>query len=294
MTARHFYFGIVFAMITAIGLGSVTTQAKIFYAHGGDGLSLMFFRFVCSSIVLGGWMLWRRQSFKLPRDYRLNIILLGLIWSGSMICYLKSVELISVSLAVLVLYIYPLVVLGYSLIWGGQRFSKIIVGVFITAFAGLVLLLMTGRVEINLLGVLFALGGTAGAAYTFIKGAEVAPRVEPLLISVWVNILGIALILPLIRGDIHFPINSSSAWALAGATFCYIVAIACQFFALSRLSAAVAAFVLNLEPVVSILLALLFLGETLALSQWLGVVMILGVVFLAIGLLLKSDGEASR
>ena len=72
------------------------------------------------------------------------------------------------------------------------------------------------------------------------------------------------------------------------------MAIACQFFALSKLSAAVAAFVLNLEPVVSILLALIFLNETLEFSQWIGVAMILIVVFLAIGLLLRSDREGGR
>jgi len=53
---------------------------------------------------------------------RLPLALLGLVWSGAMICYLTAVETISVSLAVLILYFYPLLVLIYSVMRGGGEF----------------------------------------------------------------------------------------------------------------------------------------------------------------------------
>jgi drug/metabolite transporter (DMT)-like permease len=70
--------------------------------------------------------------------------------------------------------------------------------------------------------------------------------------------------------------------AVSAATLFYLVAILSQFQALARLPAANAAFFLNLEPVVSILLASLVLNEMLSLQQWSGVVLVISVVILSI------------
>ena len=60
------------------------------------------------------------------------------------------------------------------------------------------------------------------------------------------------------------------------------MAILSQFQALARLPAARAAFLLNLEPVVSILLARLVLGETLDAPQAAGVILVISVVILSL------------
>jgi drug/metabolite transporter (DMT)-like permease len=70
--------------------------------------------------------------------------------------------------------------------------------------------------------------------------------------------------------------------ALATATLCYLVAILSQFQALARLPAARAAFLLNLEPVVSILLAYLVLSETLSIMQASGVVLVLSMIIISL------------
>jgi len=78
------------------------------------------------------------------------------------------------------------------------------------------------------------------------------------------------------------PTASAGILALGLATLFYLVAILSQFEALARLPAAQAAFLLNLEPVVSILLASMVLNETLSLIQVSGVVLVISVVILAI------------
>ena len=60
------------------------------------------------------------------------------------------------------------------------------------------------------------------------------------------------------------------------------MAILSQFEALARLSAARAAFLINLEPVVSILLASLVLNESLSLIQVSGVILVISVVILSL------------
>lgn len=276
------YSGMMFALLTACGLGAITTQAKIFYADDGNALTLMLMRFLASTLVFGLLLLIRRDSFTVARELRLPLFLLGLIWSGSMIFYLVSVETISVSLAVLLLYFYPLLVLAWALARSQLRASPALLGLFAGAFAGLYLALSGGAMTINPIGVVFAALASCGAAFTFVCGARVAPVMSPLLMTFWINAAGLLMILPMMPGQLASPASGSGLLALLLATVFYLVAILSQFQALARLPAARAAFLLNLEPVVSILLARLVLRESLSPIQAAGVILVISMIILSL------------
>jgi drug/metabolite transporter (DMT)-like permease len=272
----------LFALITACGLGAITTQAKLFYADGGNALTLMLVRFVASTLVFGLLLLLRRTSLRVEGRQRLPLSLLGIVWSGAMICYLLAVETISVSLAVLIFYFYPLLVLAYSVVCGQLKPTAALFALFGAAFAGLYLALSGGTITINPSGILLAALASCGAAFTFICGARIAPTMSPLLLSFWVNLAGLLMIVPMVFGNLVMPTASAGTLALGLATLLYLAAILSQFEALARLPAAQAAFLLNLEPVVSILLASMVLNETLSPLQVSGVLLVIAVVILSI------------
>lgn len=271
-----------FALVTACGLGAITTQAKIFYTDGGNALTLMLVRLIISTFVFGLFLMVKRNSFNVSGKQRLPLILLGFIWSGAMICYLMAVETISVSLAVLILYAYPLLVLAYSMFRRLLEPSFALIILFCAAFVGLYLALSGSEVILDTNGILFAALASCGAAFTFICGARVAPTMSPLLMTFWINALGLLLILPMMPGKLALPTASTGTIALGLATVFYLVAILSQFEALARLPAARAAFLLNLEPVVSILLAQLVLNETLSDVQLSGVILVIAVIILSL------------
>jgi drug/metabolite transporter (DMT)-like permease len=274
--------GMAFALLTACGLGAITTQAKLFYADGGNALTLMLARFVASAVAFGLLLAVGRRGFSVERRLRPPLLALGLVWSGATICYLTAVETISVSLAVLIFYFYPLLVLGYALLRRQLVASPALLGLFLGAFLGLYLALSGGEITLNAIGIGFAVLASCGAAFTFVCGARVAPSMSPLLMTFWINVAGLLLILPLMPGSFSLP-AASGAWQVLGlATVFYLVAILCQFQALARLPAARAAFLLNLEPVVSILLARLVLGEVLSPAQWIGVVLVVSMIVLSL------------
>jgi len=274
--------GIFFALITAIGLGAITTQAKIFYADGGNAMTLMLTRFLVCTLVFGLLIAFKSQKFDIDPRQRLAVFKLGFIWSGSMICYLLSVESISVSLAVLVFYVYPLLVLSYSLLRRQIPPSPALISVFCLAFLGLYLALSSGSMKLDTTGLMFASFAGLGAAYTFIKGARVAPLLNPLIMTFWINGVGLAMIIPLVYTQFSLPTANGALIALTAATLFYLIAILCQFQALARLPATTAAFLLNLEPVVSILLAAIILQEHLTGLQWVGIALVLSVLFIAV------------
>lgn len=275
------YGGIVFALVTACGLGAITTMAKLFYDAGGDAVTLMLVRLLISTLVFGLLLLLRRNHFTVDRAQRLPLLLIGLFWSGGMICYLSAVETLSVSLAVLIFYTYPLLVLAWSIANRQLKASIGPMGLFITAFAGLYLALSGSELRIEIQGLTFAILAGCGAAVTFITGARVAPAMSPLLMAFWINAAGLVLIAPMLHQGISLPSSSNGLIALLAATLFYLVAILSQFEALARLPAARAAFLLNLEPVVSILLARLVLGETLSPIQAAGVILVITVIILS-------------
>ncbi len=283
--------GTLYALIGAFGLGAVTTQAKLVYADGSNAMTLMFWRFVISVIIIGAMLLIRRQSFVLEKPWRFSAFMLGLIWSGSMIFYLKSVETISVSLAVLILYSYPILVLLVSMISGKTRVSGFTIGVFLLAFAGIALMLGGGNISANTTGILFAFLAACGAAYTFISGSHVASKINPVALTFWVNATGLILIMSLIPNQFQMPASLSGLVFLGGATLCYVVAILGQFQALAVIPAAKAAFIFNLEPFVSIMLAVTILNESLSITQWAGAVIVLTVLFLFAG---KIEGHSTN
>jgi drug/metabolite transporter (DMT)-like permease len=281
-TLMKAHAGMLFALVTACGLGAITTQAKIFYADDGNALTLMLTRFAASTLIFGLLLLLRRGSFKVDSRQRIPLLLLGIVWSGAMIFYLVAVETISVSLAVLILYFYPLLVLAYSVIRRQLKASAAVIALFCAAFFGLYLALSGGEIKVDLNGILFAAMASLGAAFTFICGARVAPSMSPLLMTFWVNAIGLLMIVPMMAGKLALPSASGGSLALGLATVFYLVAILSQFEALARLSAARAAFLLNLEPVVSILLAVLILNEKLSVIQTSGVILVISVVILSL------------
>ena len=239
-------------------------------------------RLVISTLVFGLILLIRRETFAVAKPQRLGLFLVGLIWSSAMICYLLSVERISVSLAVLIFYTYPLQVLIFSIFKRQVQASGLLVCLFTCAFLGLYLALSGGELTIDSRGIMLASLASCGAAFTFVCGARVAPMMSPLLMTFWVNAVGLVIILPLMPGQLALPESMSGNIPLITATLIYLVAILSQFQALARLPAARAAFLLNLEPVVSILLAFLVINELLSTTQWAGVVLVIGVVLLSL------------
>ncbi len=245
-------------------------------------MTLMLVRFFASTVVFGLILFIRQQPFKVNRSERSGVLLIGCVWSASMICYLSSVETISVSLAVLILYTYPLLVLLFAIISGQLSPSLKLIILFLAAFVGLYLALFNGDIKLDSMGLVFVILASLGAAYTLIKGARVAPLMSPLLMTFWVNLTGLVMILPMMYSNLVIDLSAAAWTALSIATVFYVVAIFSQFQALARLPATFAALILNLEPVVSILLAMVILGEQLATGQWFGVVLVIAVLIASI------------
>jgi drug/metabolite transporter (DMT)-like permease len=299
---RRRLLGIALVLVSACAFGSGGLFAQPVYDTGVGWQTLSAWRFgfgaLCAWLWCLSWAERRRGLWLLDRRSVLVAVGLGVLYTGNSGTYYAGLETVPVSLATLIVYIYPAVVAVMTLRIGRRLEGR-------RAWFALALALV---------GVALALGGIPDDEVPPIAGL-VLVVVSPLIYSVWIVLsarlagerretvgdegdrgadaaaatalmmTGTAVtywITGLITGAPLAPASiPSAAWpGLVGvgvvATF---VAIQTFYAGSRRIGAAQAALVSTIEPFYTITLAALLFGESLAPAQILGgALIIIGVL----------------
>jgi drug/metabolite transporter (DMT)-like permease len=165
--------GIALVVVSAIAFGSGGLFARPAYAAGIDWLTLMAWRF-----LLAGALAWvvlllspsaRRALRAMPRRVLLATIGLGLYYISNTATYYAGITTTPLSLAALIVYIYPPVVAVLALRFGRRLEGR-------RAWTAL---------AIAVAGVVLAVGGIDASAMPPIGGLLLVVA-APLLYSVWI------------------------------------------------------------------------------------------------------------
>jgi drug/metabolite transporter (DMT)-like permease len=144
-----------------------------------------------------------------------------------------------------------------------------------------------------LIGVAFAFAAASTMACALWITEKRLTSVPGLLRSLWtmglvfsamvvVSTGGAALNTPLLPGGMAWPANAQGWWALAALVACYGTAFSLWFMWMPRLDMARNGSALNIEPIAVLVMAWMFLGQSLALLQLVGaLVVVAGIVLLA-------------
>lgn len=274
--------GICFALLSALSFGCLTTLASLYYRDGGNMLTMLAARFgfaACALLLL----VRGRAHPRLPRRHFAGVLGVGVCWSLGVACYLGSVHYIDVGIAALILYTFPVLVLLLSLAARELHSSIALWAVFIVAFAGLALMLLPSLRAYHRGGLLLAFASAALFAATFWAGARVSRGVPARMMALWITFIGLALAAPALyfSGAIAPPASGLGWLWLGAATFLYLIGVLTQFSALPRIGAARVSMMMNLEPVVSVALAVGFLGEWLSAPQWFGAAAVIAAMLMS-------------
>ena len=272
--------GVGFALLSAASFGVMPVLTKVVYADGADAVGVLSVRFTIAGLVLLG--LARLRGEALPRGRTLVALALlgGVLYVGEALCYFLALERISASLTSLLLYFYPALVVLLSAVLLRVRPRPVAVACVVVATLGTALTLgPLGGAE--LVGVVLGLAAaTSYATYIVLSGRLVPQGLGPFATSA-VVILSCALVYDVaaLVGGADVP-SAPSAWlALVGvALIGTVVAVTAFFAALPRLGAPDTAVVSTLEPVVTVGVAAVALGERLSALQVAGGVLVLAAV----------------
>lgn len=263
----------------------MSTFARIAYDSGSNPATQVFLRSLCMMLVLGGLQFVLGRSLALARRTILTTIAFGGCILVMSFGYLSSVFYISVSLAVLLLYTYPLIVGIASPLLGRERMTLIKALCLVGAFAGLLVASWDGFGTLDWRGVAFALAAAGSIAVIALFGGGAMSRAHPFVMNAWMNawvVLAVGSYLLATHGA-QFPQTGTGWLATLAVSVCYTLGILFLFLGLMLISPAQSALTMNLEPLLSTVAATLLLHEAVALRQWIGMVMLL--IFLAISTL---------
>jgi drug/metabolite transporter (DMT)-like permease len=269
---------IFLVLLSAVGFGSIALFARIAYATGVSPTMLLAWRFLVAVAILAP-VVWLRR-LPLPRGRALaGFALMGMLYTAQSQCYFTALMHASSGLVGLLLYVYPVLVTLIALALGWEKLDRRMLVLLLTAIAGLAVML-GGNLQGKPLGI--ALGILAAGIYAvyITIGGRVTQGTDPLAATLVVMTTaalgngGFAMA----AGD-ALPADAQAWLAIAAiALFSTVVAICTFLVGIKYIGPARASIVSTLEPVVTICLGVLFLGESVTPQQLVGGAMVLAAV----------------
>lgn len=265
--------GILLVLVSAVSFGFMPIFARLAYSQGVGVDELLFVRFLLAFLIMGTILIISRRFVLPKRRDLLALILLGaLAYFLQSTFYFTSLLFSPVAIVALILYTYPVFVTIGAYALGWEKVSRRLIGVFVIALLGLVLVANPFGSVIGL-GVFLALGASLTYTIYILRGSELLGRVGGEVASFYV--MGAASVSFGLLGALTGSIRLNwgvSGWFWVGmiTLVCTVIAATTFFIGLSRIGPSSAALISLIEPVTSVLLSLALFGNTLTTSQWFG------------------------
>ena len=275
--------GYALAAVMITFFASAPNFARLAFADGIDPLTFQLIRF---SVAIAGMLMaarifgWRVRGLA---PYWRSLMALTVITLIASFGYMTSVRYIQVGLASLIFFCFPILVGVLTHVLGMERVSLRGGLGFLIAFAGLVLVFGVSFEAADPRGMALALAAGIAVACGFLITRRLSRFVPSPSVSLTVICsAGIIFITTaLIVGDHQWPASSTGWIGAAGAGVAYFVGLTALYETIARLWPVRSASFSNLEPLLTIAIAFVFLGERLTFLQSLGAAVVVGALLLA-------------
>ncbi|MCH8037671.1 MAG: EamA family transporter, partial [Proteobacteria bacterium] len=217
--------GMLLAAVSASSYGLAITLARLAFDGGANPGTVMVLRYLMAVAVVAAVLRALGWRFRPPGALRGGLARLALGNFGVTLGYLTSILFIPVSLATVVFYTYPLMVMAIVPMVQNTRLGFRQFAAFGLAFTGLAMALGPSLAVLDGRGVALALLAAVSAAYVFIVSPRVIGAYHAVGVSLYVNLAGIGFAGLFLAGagGIQLP-ESAPGWAgLGGVGVFYVV-----------------------------------------------------------------------
>ena len=268
---------------SSLGYGGLAVLGKVALDRGVGVVPLLAWRFLLAAALL--WTLVWITRTPLPKAHRIRgIVVLGVVYSVNSLVFMLGLARIPAGLASLVFFTYPTVVVLVSRFWGRERLTGRRLLSLLVATAGCSLIVIQGIATVDVIGILWVLAAVVLIAWFIVTSHEVMADL-PAISSTAILLTTTAVILTtagLVGSGLSVPTDTSTIGVLValGVT---ATAIPVTLFLLGVqwVGPARASIFSTLEPLITVGLAAVILGERLLPLQLAGGALILaGVVWL--------------
>ncbi len=250
--------------------------------------SIIFYRVAFASIIFFIALLisGNLNIIKLG-DKKCFLLLFAILQTGTMMAYFVSLLNASVSVAVLLLYTAPVYVTLFSPWLLKESSTKKGIIALVLSFAGVVLIVDPGKLEISRYSIGILAGMVSGITYAFqiMTSKYLSLRYSGYTQAFWGFIIAMLILLPIGTAPMDVIFRNIDYLVLL-AIFPTILAVSLYFNGLKKVRAQSASILGLIEPVSAVILAVLILGEQISTPQIIG-----GVLILAGGALVTGENE---
>ena len=257
--------GLALAFASAAAFGTNIVSAQIAGQAGLSGPLLVFYRVLIMLGLVALAALLMRAPLGLSRREGRSVLLFGIATALVGTAYLSSVSYVPVSVAAVIFYTFPVVIVLAEPLLTPAPFRADRLAVALLAFAGIALVVGPDWHGLDPRGLALAALASLSAAIQFFAAAGCA-RIATVPKLFWSHVV----ILPVTGG-----VLPPSAFALAPVAIAitfggYFIGFVLQILALARVAPGPAGLAFCAEPVFAVLIAALFLGERLGSLQYAG------------------------
>jgi drug/metabolite transporter (DMT)-like permease len=267
-------------LTAAIAFGVCDTVAKLIFADGVDPLTLALIRGVVGIGVMYAYLQFGAPPTPATKRAKLFACCLGVLFAIIVYTVFKAVSIISVPLAILTYFLYPLLTGIGAAVFGLERLGWRGMLAAFAAFCGLALMIGADPHDFAIEGIVYAaVGAVCRATFLLVARAELQ-ETDPRL-TTWYSLLSSTAVLAVAAAatmTLNLP-RSVYGWALV----CFLsvsvaIAILALYVSTVRIGPFRSALIMNLEPLLATLLSAMLLGEVITGMQALGAAIMLGAL----------------
>jgi drug/metabolite transporter (DMT)-like permease len=254
--------GIALASLSAVCFGTLPIFAKYAYQDGADPLALLAARFITSTILLAVFAAITKRPVALPHPRALRIFLLGAIgYASESALFFAALTRAPAAVVSLVFYSYPLWTNIGGFATGLEKFqarSLVALGL-----AGTGIALIFSLPDTPLAGLLLALASALAVTVYYLFAQVFVRKVDPLPAAIHTAAgAGLSLTVASLATGERLP--AAAFPEAAGLGSVTAVAFVCLYAALAAIGSAKTATTHMLEPVTTVLLAAVLLGDEIS------------------------------
>jgi drug/metabolite transporter (DMT)-like permease len=271
------WVGITVALAAAAAFALANTSASVAYHGGSNPVTVAATRFLVPTAALIVWLRASGVSLVLQRHDAFVAASLGVVTAIYTWALLRSFNTIPFALAVLILYLFPLMAAVIVAGLGWEKFAWRTGAAIVLAVGGLALALDVRGSNLNTEGVALAIIAATGLAVVVAVSSRMFGKgdARPLTLYMAAVASVLLLILCAASGDFALPRMASGWIGFVTAATLYGFAMIAFFIAISMIGPVRTSLLSYADAVISAGLGVVVLGQALTLVQMAGIALVI-------------------
>lgn len=270
------WYGYAMVIASSALFGASSVVIKHTYSTGLSPIPVIIIQGLISSMVAWGWVLLSKKSPRLPKGLWPWMAAQGAVGGFlTSVLFYTSLEVLGAALATLLLFTYPAFVVIYNTVFRKHRLTLPEKGALVMALVGILFCVDLPGVRlgsVTALALLMALGSAVTNAFLSINGERLLAVLETPVVTAWslsVSTLTMLVVYrPLWLAEVS--LSGYQILLVVGGALLFVLPLVVYLTGLRRIGAGIASIISTAEIPFTLVLAWVFLQESLNVVQVLG------------------------